>query len=94
MTKPDYEAVSKTKFDELKDSFKTADQDVLVNEIRRLFDDAEGELPDRDVPAVYLKKSDTLALADRLEAETSWGWSGSVSKSRSDYVEMLDSLTE
>ena len=80
MTKPDYEAVSKDQFEYLKDNFKTADKDRLVAEIRGLFDDPEGEL-------VYLKKKDTLALADRLEAVR-------FEFLRSMYVEMLDSLTE
>ena len=35
---------------------------------------------------VYLKKKDTLALADRLQSASDW--------SRSEYIEMLDSLKE
>lgn len=81
MTDPDYAAVSKSKFDNLKDDFKGDDKAELVNEIRRLFDDAEGEL-------VYLKKGDTLTLADRLEA------SSFALQDRSDWVEMLESLKE
>ena len=82
MTKPDYEPVSKAKFEELKESFKTADKFELINGIRSLFDDAyEGE-------SVYLKKIDTLALANRLQHE------GFFQRTRSEWVEMLESLTE
>ena len=80
MANPDYEAVGKIELDVLKDVFPLASKDELVTRIRQLFDDPSGEL-------VYLKKKDTLALADRLQAEGE-DWS------RSDYVEMLDSLTE
>ena len=80
MTKPDYEPVSKAKLEDLKDAFSIGTKSALVNGIRRLFDDPEGEL-------VYLKKPDTLYLADRLEAHGGvW--------SRSYFVELLDSLTE
>ena len=82
MTKPVYDNVSKAKFEELKDNFKGDDKAELVNGIRSLFDDAyEGE-------SVYLKRDDTMRLADRLEA------SSFIQQPRSDWVEMLDSLTE
>ena len=80
MTKPDYEAVGKARFEELMAAFKVAPLKQLIAGIRGLFDGAEGEL-------IYLKKGDTLALADRLQVEGS-GWS------RTEYAEALDSLKE
>ena len=79
MPDPNYQPVSKSEFDLLKDEFKTASMDALVTGMRRLFDNPHGT-------TVNLKKYDTLDLADRLEAEKYW--------SRSNYAEMLDSLKE
>ena len=80
MASPNYQPVSKSKFDLLKDSFKTATRSQLIGGIRDLFDHADGA-------TVNLKKDDTLALADRLETEASY-WS------RSGYAEALESLKE
>ena len=80
MASPNYQPVSKDRFNALKESFKAAPKDRLVLRMRTLFRVAEGE-------TVNLKKDDTLALADRLEAE-GLNWS------RTDYVEMLESLKE
>ena len=83
MASPNYQPVSKSRFNLLKESFKTDSKDALVVDIRWLFDDPEGE-------TVNLKKDDTLALADSLQDE---GPDFSLSK-RVDYVEMLESLKE
>ena len=80
MADPNYQPVSKSEFDLLKEEFKTASKDGLVTGMRRLFDNPHGE-------TVNLKKDDTLALADRLQDE-GFSWS------RSGYVEMLESLKE
>ena len=80
MASPNYQPVSKDKFDALKDKFKTYSKPYLVAAMRRLFDNPEGE-------TVNLKKDDTLALADRLETEASY-WSSS------GYAEALESLKE
>ena len=80
MADPNYQPVSKDNFDSLKEGFKTFSKSSLVDIMRVLFDAPEGE-------TVNLKKDDTLNLADRLEAEgPDW--------SRTDYVEMLESLKE
>lgn len=88
MTKPVYEPVSRAKFEDLKDSFRTDSRNKLAADIRSLFDDDyEGE-------SVYLKKNDTLALADRLQDAQNEGETGPNDWAMSDWVEMLDSLTE
>ena len=85
MADPNYQPVSKSKFDLLKENFKTDSKDYLVVSMRLLFDNPKGV-------TVNLKKDDTLALADRLEAE-GFDWAENV-YSRSGYAEMLESLKE
>ena len=78
MADPNYQPVSKSKFDALKEGFKADSKAYLVLSVRLLFDNPKGD-------TVNLKKDDTLALADRLQlAGPDW--------SRSDYAEMLESL--
>ena len=80
MASPNYQPVGKNRFNELKELFTTLDKSLLVMNMRGLFDDPQGE-------TFNLKKDDTLALADLLQAEgPDW--------SRANYVEMLESLKE
>ena len=85
MTSPNYQPVSKSYFAFLKEEFKTATKNQLVARMRTLFDETEGE-------TVNLKKDDTLALADRLEAD-GFDWAENV-HSRPGYVKILESLKE
>ena len=90
MASPNYQAVKKNKFVALIEEFKTAPKARLVIEMRALFDDAKVPIAVLIGKLVYLKKDDTLALADRLQAdETHFSLS-----TRANYVEMLESLKE
>ena len=59
MENPDYEAVGKNRFEELKEGFKTADKQHLVSGIRGLFSGAEGEL-------IYLKEARYISPGESL----------------------------
>ena len=88
MAKPNYQPVLKGKFNALKEDFDVAPRDQLVAEMRGLFGDVEFPVTALPGELIYLKKDNTLALADRLQADKT-DFSFSV---RVDYADMLESL--
>ena len=88
MASPNYQPVSKSKFDVAKGGVpdSASPRIHLAAGIRALFDE-----PEFEAKQVNLKKDDTLALADRLEAEGGEIFSFN---ERAIFVEMLESLKE
>ena len=78
MADPDYEPVAARKFDAMLHALRDApatdgrfsgtltQQEDLAEQMRDMFDDDPSPGPDA-APPVYLKRSDTLALASELE---------------------------